>query len=299
MARPPVPLTRHLRGAGLELGPFFQPFPLSMPGVRVRYVERATPEENAALFTEFADHGEPVVFQRPDIVTDLNHERLRCVCDHSQDFVIASHVLEHLAEPLGMIDDIYRVLRPGGVLMIVLPDRARCADDMGRAPVSVEHLEAERLEGVTEVSDEHIAEYLAAVTLPEGDPGYLTSFEEQRLRSIHVHVWTDEEFLSVLGHCVSVLGHDWDFVDGCATDDPMLEGWEFAYVLRRGEGSADRVSRFQAGLAEWSTRRDAFASALAPRPGPGTRGLGAGSASTRLGARVRRRLARAIARPPT
>jgi SAM-dependent methyltransferase len=254
MARPSLPLTRHLCGIGIELGPFFQPFPLDMPGVLVRYVDRFTPAENAARFTELSDQE----FQVPDIVTNFDRERLRCLRDASQDFVIASHVLEHLAEPLGMLDDIHRVLRPGGALMIVLPDRRRNANDVAREPTSVAHLAAEYRAGVTEVSDEHIQEYVAALTPPLDVPGRLTSPEEHRLRSIHVHVWSDDEFLEVLDHCVANLAHTWDFIDGCATDDPALEGWEFAYLLRRGRVPKS-VSRFRAGLEEWRKRRDAVA----------------------------------------
>jgi SAM-dependent methyltransferase len=222
-----------------------------MPGVTVRYIERFTPAENAALFTERSDQE----FQLPDIVTNLDRERLRCLRDASQDFVLASHVLEHLAEPLGMLDDLHRVLRPGGALLIVLPDRRRTADDAARTPTSVAHLAAEYRAGVTEVSDEHIQEYLEALTLPSDDPGRLTSAHELRLRSIHVHLWSDDEFLEVLDHCVANLGHTWEFVDGCATDDPALEGWEFAYLVRRGR-TPTNVSRYRAGLQEWRKRRD-------------------------------------------
>ena len=41
----------------------------------------------------------------------------------SQDFVIASHIIEHLANPLAMLVDIYRVLKPQGLLVLILPDR--------------------------------------------------------------------------------------------------------------------------------------------------------------------------------
>jgi SAM-dependent methyltransferase len=256
MARPPLPLTRHLSGTGLELGPFFQPFPVDMPGTRVWYVERRTVEENEALFPEW--DGAP--FQRPDLVADLDRERLGMVRTGSLGFVIASHVLEHLAEPLGMIDDIHRVLEPGGTVLIVLPDRSRCVDDQRRDAPSIEHLADEFRTNVKHVSDEHVVEYLRAMTLAEHDPGRSLDYDEWRSRSIHVHVWTEHEFLEVLEYCVSALGHGWEFVDGVATDDPgQPTAWEFAYLLRRSVrplGTATRLARFQTAVDQWRRRAD-------------------------------------------
>jgi SAM-dependent methyltransferase len=41
----------------------------------------------------------------------------------SLDFVYTSHFLEHLQDPKKMIDDMCRVLREGGYLVVYLPDR--------------------------------------------------------------------------------------------------------------------------------------------------------------------------------
>ena len=50
---------------------------------------------------------------------------------HSFDLVYHSHVLEHLAPEQGraLLEDCYRVLRPGGVLRVVVPDLERIARD--------------------------------------------------------------------------------------------------------------------------------------------------------------------------
>ncbi len=231
-------IVRHIVGSGLELGPGHVPFP-AQPGTTVRVVDRWRPEENHELFPELAD----AEFTVPDVVADLNTDRLSPVADASQDFVICSHVLEHLAEPIGLLDDIHRVLRPGGVLLLFLPDRHRTFD-RHRDPTPLEHLVAEHQAGVTEVDDDHVVEYLAKAegALPDTETvesllaappdERRAKLDLERRRSIHVHCWDDEEFFPVLLYGVEHLGWRWEFVDGILTEDELEAGIEFGFLLR-------------------------------------------------------------------
>src|SRR5262245_44351301 len=84
-------LAGYLTGRGIEVGPGGQPFPVP-PDVRVLYVDRWRSAEARALYPEV--QGE--TFLEPDIVTNFDVERLGAFATRSLDFVIASHVLEHL-----------------------------------------------------------------------------------------------------------------------------------------------------------------------------------------------------------
>jgi SAM-dependent methyltransferase len=44
------------------------------------------------------------------------------VAPHSYDAVICSHILEHIAYPQSLIADIWKALRPGAVLIVVIPN---------------------------------------------------------------------------------------------------------------------------------------------------------------------------------
>jgi SAM-dependent methyltransferase len=155
--------------------------------------------------------------------------------DASQDFVIASHVLEHLADPLEILCEIHRVLRPGGTALVLLPDRRKTKDSQ-RPPTSLEHLIADHTRHVEAPDDAHVEEFLRC-----GGGGWndawdaderAAQFEYHRRRSFHVHCWTEGEFLLVVLHSVKHMGLDWELLDAVFVDD-FPGSIEFGMVLQR------------------------------------------------------------------
>jgi SAM-dependent methyltransferase len=247
-------LSRHLVGSGLELGPGHIAFPVIQPGTHVRYVDRWDPEENRKLFPELTDTN----FITPDVVADLNIDRLQAFPDQSQDFVICSHVVEHLAEPIGLLADLHRILRPGGVLLILLPDRHRTFD-RSRDGTPLDHLVAEFESGVTEVDAAHIHDFAEKTGTPLGASASQrrANIELHLKRSIHVHCWDDEEFFSVLLYTVEHLSQRWEFVDGVLSEDEGPLGMEFGFVLRRGDSALGSSELHERLDRSWHTWRDA------------------------------------------
>lgn len=259
-------LLRHCAGQGLELGPGHNPMPLPFAGTSVRYVDRWEPEASRELFPEL---GETAPFAEPDIVANLDEEGLRAIPDGTQDFVIASHVLEHVAEPIGMLAEVHRVLKPGGTVLVLLPDRRRTFD-AGRQPTSLQHLLDEHARGVTTVDDAHVEEFLRGTgeDLDAVDPAEQAGlFELHRRRSIHVHCWAEEEWAVVVGHCIAQLGQEWELLEVLNNAD-VPGSIEFGVLLRRstaGLGAAELRARYDAVLADFGP--SARAGALsAPAP---------------------------------
>ena len=226
-------LAAFLSGRGVELGPGHQPFDVPL-GLEVRFVDRWLADENARLFPEVPERP----FVQPDVMANFDTDRLGPLRDKSQDFVICSHVLEHLAEPIGFIAEIYRVLRPGGLALITLPDR-RCTFDRNRSPTTLDHLLGEYRAGVTEVDDDHIADFLETTSphiAPSIDRDLVSEaeraavLEHHRLRSVHVHCWADDEFLPILLFGIEHLDQRWMLMDRI---HPEGEGFEFGFVLKR------------------------------------------------------------------
>jgi SAM-dependent methyltransferase len=269
-------LARYLVGDGVELGPGHSPFPIPYPGTNVRYVDRWVPDTNRELFPEL---GEAATFPMPDIIADLDTDRLSALDDESQDFVIASHVLEHLANPLAMLGEIQRVLRSRGVALVLLPDRRRTFD-RARRPTPVQHLVAEYEADVTTVSDDHLEDFLRGVGEWHDDwsaDARTEAIERHRQRSFHVHCWNEDEFSETLLHVIETGRQQWDLLDAVFVED-VVDSIEFGYVLRKLPADRDPQlvsARFREVLAnlraQSSTDPQVPARAGATRSAPTTR----------------------------
>jgi SAM-dependent methyltransferase len=227
-------LAQLLQGSGVELGPGNLPFPVPYTA-HVVYVDRCKPDSFAALFPEFAGSESDGEFPAIDVYADLDTDGLSAFADASQDFVVCSHVLEHLAAPLALMDEMHRVLKPGGVLILLLPDRRRTFDRY-RASTSLDHLIREHRNGVRTVDDDHLFDF---ITLAEPFTAYTHRPDDwtrdrfyvwHRERSIHVHCWTEDDFEPVLDYCVRSLHQHWETEARLELTD---DGFEFGYALRK------------------------------------------------------------------
>jgi SAM-dependent methyltransferase len=242
-------LTRFLIGAGVELGPGHHPMPMLFPDVTVRYVDRWDPEQNRALFPDVTDGS---TFTTPDVIANLDVDRLSALADQSQDFVVASHLLEHLANPLAQLEDMHRVLKRGGVALIFLPDR-RYTFDRKRLPTPLEHLIADYRDHVTVVSDEHLEDHLRKTGVWQDswtEEDRRREFAFNRERSVHVHCWTEGEFLPVLVHTIVAMGMRWELLDAMFVED-VTDGFEFGFALRRAVVDGDPLVAAQRLRVAW------------------------------------------------
>jgi SAM-dependent methyltransferase len=122
---------------------------------------------------------------------------LSIVADETYDFVIASHVLEHIANPLRAMAEWRRVLRTHGALLIIVPDR-RYTFDHKRPFTTFEHIEADYAANTGEDDLTHLEEILSLHDLGV-DPlaGSREQFRNRCLqnlavRAMHHHVFSPE-----------------------------------------------------------------------------------------------------------
>ncbi|MEQ1911956.1 MAG: methyltransferase domain-containing protein, partial [Vicinamibacterales bacterium] len=129
--------------------------------------------------------------------------QLTMVDDESYDFVLSSHCLEHLADPLGGLEEWMRVLRSGGVLALVVPHKDATFDH--RRPVtSLQHLLDDRERRTAEDDETHLDEVLRLTDLSL-TPGVddRASFEARSRRNVenrcvHHHVFDTRLMMEVL-----------------------------------------------------------------------------------------------------
>jgi SAM-dependent methyltransferase len=76
-------------------------------------------------------------------------ETLATFADATLDFVFSSHVFEHMANPLGALLTWCRVLRPGGLVYLIVPQRDALEADAVRPLTTTEHLVGDWVRGET------------------------------------------------------------------------------------------------------------------------------------------------------
>jgi SAM-dependent methyltransferase len=236
--RPRRRYQHHFVGTGLEIGALHAPMPVNRLWARVRYVDRLPLDEQRRHYPELA--AEPLV--RPDIVAEA--DRLAPVADASQDFVIASHLLEHLEDPIAALAEWHRVLRPDGVLFLAIPDMRRTFD-RDRPRTTLAHLVADHRDGGRGSRAAHYLEYARLVDHRDGQAA-LDQAEAYMARrySIHFHAWLPEDVDELLGHLRVAHGLQWRVVKRAAHPDSD----EFVYVLRKEGPRTGPARRRDRGL---------------------------------------------------
>lgn len=111
-------------GVGLELGPLASPFVRRTDG-KILYADHATTNE---LRQKYAGHGwdTDTIVDVDIVLSDRPLQEL--LGDLRVDYVIASHVIEHVPDPISWLTELGNVLRPGGVISLVIPDKRYCFD---------------------------------------------------------------------------------------------------------------------------------------------------------------------------
>lgn len=113
-------------GKGLEIGPSHNPIMAKREGHDVEIVDHL---DQAGLIEKYRDHGidlsriEPVDYVwKGEPLPELIGQTAR------YDWIIASHVIEHAPDVVGFLQQCLALLKPDGVLSLVVPDRRYCFD---------------------------------------------------------------------------------------------------------------------------------------------------------------------------
>jgi SAM-dependent methyltransferase len=237
-------ISAQLVGRGLELGPGQIQFP-SPNADEVILVDKLHSKEHIELFPEL---GPDVYIVEPDFLIDFDTDGLKTLEESSFDFVIASHLLEHLAQPFKMLDEIWRVLKPNGVAVIFLPDRRRTFDRK-RTCQSFEHFFDEYQRTSHEVDVDDLRDYLLKVenySLVELNNDFV---KFHLARSIHVHAWTDKEFIRIFSQMQRFSNFNFEITEAISSSkNKNFE--EFGFVIRKKTLSSSEQSS-SALESEW------------------------------------------------
>jgi len=124
----------------------------------------------------------------------LEGTNLSLIQNLKYEFVISSHCLEHIANPLKAIEEWIRVLKKGGVILLLLPHRDYCFDH-NRPITKFSHLLEDYNNNIKEDDLTHLNEILALDDWKmHKEKGTFEEFRERSLknfdnRSLHHHVF--------------------------------------------------------------------------------------------------------------
>ena len=185
------------------------------------------------------------------------------LADASRDAVVASHVIEHVANPVAALVEFHRVLRPGGRLVLIVPDREHTFDWV-REPTPFAHVREEYRAGTIEVSAEHITEFCRSIYMQRPvhppqvrawhDPKALDEslLALHRRRSIHVHCWAAEEFASLLVNLLRAGALGFELAHVYFREDlPGGRGDEFGFVLVKPAQAAPAAAAAERFVQDW------------------------------------------------
>jgi SAM-dependent methyltransferase len=214
-----------LYGTGIEFGAGASPFAVPLD-CQVRFADAFSYESLKAVMYPGQQVQDLV---RPDYLTDI--KTLSGIADASLDFIVASHVIEHTNNPIKALASCYRALKPGGSLLLVIPDMHKTFDHK-REPTSLLHV-IEDFAMPSRARDlGHFEEfYSKAFDMPAG--ANLQEYASQKHNEggdIHYHSWTYPSFGKLVNWCCQQQG--WQI----AFEHPTLAGSdniEFYFVLSK------------------------------------------------------------------
>ncbi len=134
----------------------------------------------------------------PEIAIVDDGETLVTIGDATQDFVIANHFIEHCENPLLTFQNLFRVLKPAGILFMAVPDK-RFTFDTDRPSTTLDHVLRDFSEGPEWSRRQHYEEWSRLVNKRTGP-----EIEEEVKKhlasaySIHFHVWSGPELLELV-----------------------------------------------------------------------------------------------------
>jgi SAM-dependent methyltransferase len=237
---------------GIEVGPLDRPM-VSKNEAEIYYVDYASAEELTKTLSDPNVNIDEIV----DVDFIWKDKPLADLLGHKVpvDYIIASHVVEHVPDLIGWLKEMHDALKDGGALILIVPDK-RYTFDFHRRPSAFEEIRLAYAERRRRPGLRCIMDHIANVVKLDGDsiwdgrastddapfhhdPSYLAIAAERYAAGhyIDTHCWvfTPWSFLDVLGRIDAKVGLGFDlqrFETTAASEN------EFCVQLRRVAASS-------------------------------------------------------------
>lgn len=186
---------------GLEIGPLANPLVRRDMG-QISYIDHVDTE---ALRARYSTH---VGFDLDTIVTVdhvIGDGTIRSAAGEAApfDYVVASHVIEHMPDLITSLQDIRSVLTDEGVLALTIPDHRRCFDAL-RSPSTTADLVAAHIERAAVPSPRQVFDHHASAVAWRGQISWGEEPPFDELVAIH----TEAEAYERARHVASSADYD-------------------------------------------------------------------------------------------
>jgi SAM-dependent methyltransferase len=239
---------------GVEFGPLSRPLVLKSRS-EVYYVDHCS---TADLKAKYAGNEEAHVDKIVDVDFVSAGEALtELIGDKAPlDFVVASHVIEHVPNLAGWLLDMHSALKDGGTLYLVVPDK-RFTFDAHRRLASFDEVQAAYREGRTRPGLRLILDHFANVVTVDTwalwddyrrvqdapfahGPEFLDlaheHYHQGQYIDVHCWVFTPWSFMELMGRITAEIGLSFKLVHFVTTQSHDLE---FYVALRKSDEPTD------------------------------------------------------------
>jgi SAM-dependent methyltransferase len=250
---------------GLEIGPLAAPRVHKNQG-SVFYVDHADVEGLRRKYAADPDmrHRLEEILDVDYVVTGNQGIYETVAPDAPFDYVIASHLIEHIPDPVSWFAEVAKALRVGGILSLIVPDKRYCFD-VNRRTTDISEIVDAHLRRLRQPSFKQVydfiskeitgkvdtaaiwagtADYAEVVRSDVEDPDVAalelcrTMADSEEFVDVHCNVFTPDSFLELYEKLARIGLIDFEVAYFAPTEVDTLE---FFVSLRRLEPSLDRA----------------------------------------------------------
>ncbi len=216
---------KYLKGKWVEIGALMNPFPYDKKVAEVRYSDYKPTKDLVEAYPALAG------FKLVDVEYVCPADDLHSIPTDSQDFLIASHVFEHLPNPIGGLEEFYRVCKDWAIIYLTVPEKTRTGDKF-RSRTPLAHMIDDYQAYSPERDLEHFREFVHM------SPVYKEAFEKEAghlqktVESFHYHVFLEEDVIDIIDWCNRNISVNFEILD----HKPLLVNnpadLDFALIIR-------------------------------------------------------------------
>lgn len=260
----------NFKGLGLEIAPYFDPF-VDRAKYKVLYTDYISTDEIKEKALENPTLSGQAIPEVDFVWTPGSHLRERAP-PIAFDYVVASHVMEHVPNPVGWLNELLSVTKTGGKVVLFLPDR-RQTSDLYRNITSFAEMVELWISQPDVPTPRQVADFMGGSF--RNDHGTSNFFDGAKTPTSADRSYSDEDaidtakFVSLNNNYIDVHATVWEpvhFADvlrrlsaagliNVDVGDPVSEGAEFMVVITKlGEPLRLPPDKFQMKLKDMEHR---------------------------------------------